>query len=235
MAISAIDMAGRNEPAAIRVLIVADHTLLRASIARLLEDTLDMVVVGVASEADEALAAIEEVHPDLVLMGSSTPGQNRGWATQRIHTAHPEVHILVLSSDEDCADVLDALDAGAVGYLLKDSHPEQLLAGIRAAVSGGSPLAPHAAREVLAAWRALRQPRELTPRGLDVLLLLAEGLPNKVIARRLGIREKTVKGHVTQVFHALGVTDRTQAALWVERHDLSPRQQRRREQLRAEA
>jgi DNA-binding NarL/FixJ family response regulator len=234
MAISAIDMSGRNEPAAIRVLIVADHALLRAGIARLLEETLDMVVVGEAS-AEEALAAVEDLHPDLVLMESSMPGQNQGSATRRIHTAHPEVHILVLSSDADCADVLDALDAGAVGYLVKDSRPEELLSGIRAAVSGGSPLAPHAAREVLAAWRDLRQPRELTPRELDVLLLLAEGLPNKVIARRLGIGEKTVKGHVTRVFHALGVTDRTQAALRVERQGLSPHQQRRREQLRAEA
>jgi DNA-binding NarL/FixJ family response regulator len=219
----------------IRVLIVDDHALMRAGIARLLEQSSDMVVVGEASDGEEAIAAVDELRPHLVLMDLSMPRLDGSAATRRIHEAHPDVRILVLSSYVDRTDVLDALDAGAVGYLLKDSRPEELLLGIRSALTDGSPLAPRAAREVLTAWRDMHEPGELTARELDVLVLLAEGMPNKVIAQRLGIAEKTVKAHVTHVFHALDVTDRTQAALWVERHGLSPRQQQRRDQLRAEA
>jgi DNA-binding NarL/FixJ family response regulator len=221
--------------AAIRVLIVDDHALMRAGIARLLEQSSDIVVVGEASDGEEAFTAVDELRPDLVLMDLSMPRLDGSAATRRIHEAHPDVRILVLSSYVDRTDVLDALDAGAVGYLLKDSRPEELLLGIRTALGDGSPLAPRAAREVLTAWRGMHEPGELTTRELDVLVLLAEGLPNKVIAQRLGIAEKTVKSHVTHVFDALGVTDRTQAALWVERHGLSPRQQQRRDQLRAAA
>jgi DNA-binding NarL/FixJ family response regulator len=220
---------------AIRVLIADDHALMRAGIARLLEQAGDIEVVGEASDGEEAIAAVDELRPDLVLMDLSMPRLNGSAATRRILEAHPDVRILVLSSYVDRTDVLDALDAGAVGYLLKDSRPEELLHGIRSASSDGSPLAPRAAREVLTAWRNMHEPDEMTARERDVLVLLAEGMPNKVIAQRLGIAEKTVKAHVTHVFHALGVTDRTQAALWVERHGLSPRQQQRRDQLRAAA
>jgi len=129
--------------------------------------------------------------------------------------------------------VLQALDAGAIGYLLKDLRPDDLLRDIRAAAADESPMAPRAAREVVTAWREARTPGELTERELDVLLVLADGASNKVIAQRLNIAEKTVKSHVTHIFQTLGVTDRTQAALWVERHGLSPSQQRRREELRA--
>jgi DNA-binding NarL/FixJ family response regulator len=218
----------------VRVVIVDDHALVRAGIAQLLEQTDDIVVVGEASDGEEAVAAVEALKPDLVLMDLSMPRLDGSAATRRIHRTHPDVRIVVLSSYVDRADVLDALDAGAVGYLLKDARPDELLSGIRSAVGDGAPLAPRAAREVVSAWRDVHEPSELTTRELDVLILLGEGLPNKVIAQRLGISEKTVKAHVTHIFEALGVTDRTQAALWVGRHGLSPRQQERREQLRAE-
>ena len=109
------------------------------------------------------------------------------------------------------------------------------MAGIRSALSQGAPLSPLAAKEVVGAWQEMRQPSNLTTRELDVLYLLGEGLPNKVIALRLGIAEKTVKAHVTHIFEALGVTDRTQAALWVDRHGLSLRQRRGHQPLRAVA
>jgi DNA-binding NarL/FixJ family response regulator len=218
----------------IGVLLVDDHALIRAGLARLLEQVDDFVVVGEASDGEEAVHAVEALHPDVVLMDLSMPGVDGGAATRRIHQAHPEVRILVLSSYVDRRYVLDALDAGASGYLLKDSRPEDLVLGIRSVLADEAPLAPRAAREVLTAWRDVHEPGELTAREHDVLVLLADGLPNKVIAQRLGIAEKTVKAHVTHVFNALGVTDRTQAALWVERHGLSPRLQERRERLLAE-
>ncbi|MEA2317736.1 MAG: hypothetical protein QOD44_1925 [Solirubrobacteraceae bacterium] len=226
-------MSLSDPPGAIRVLIVDDHALMRAGIAQLLEQSSDIEVVGEASDGEQALTAVDQLLPDLVLMDLSMPRLDGTTATRRIHEAHPEVRVLVLSSYVDRTDVLDALDAGAVGYMLKDSPPAELLLGIRSALGEGSPLAPRAAREIVTAWRDLHEPGELTTRELDVLVLLAEGQPNKVIAQRLGIAEKTVKAHVTHVFHALGVTDRTQAALWVERHGLSPRQEERRAQLRA--
>ena len=218
---------------AIRVLLVDDHALIRAGLARLLGESDDIAVVGEAADGEEALVKVAELQPDLVLMDLSMPRLDGAGATRRILETYPDVRILVLSSFVDRAGVLDALDAGAVGYLLKDSRPEELLLGIRSALAQGAPLAPRAAQELVCAWRDLHEPGVLTTRELDVLVLLADGLPNKVIAQRLGIAEKTVKAHVTHVFHALGVTDRTQAALWVERHGLSPRQQERREQLRA--
>ena len=217
----------------IRVVIVDDHALVRAGIATLLGQTRDVQVVGEAADGEEAVRVVEEQRPDLVLMDLSMPGMDGSAATRIIHETHPDVRIVILSSYVDRVDVLGALEAGAVGYLLKDAHPDELLAGIRSAVSQGSPLAPKAAREVVDAWRDVREPSELTTRELDVLVLLGEGLPNKLIAQRLGIAEKTVKAHVTHIFEAIGVTDRTQAALWVGRHGLSPRQQQRREQLRA--
>jgi DNA-binding NarL/FixJ family response regulator len=115
--------------------------------------------------------------------------------------------------------VLGALDAGALGYLLKDSEPEEILGGIRAAARGEAPLAPKAAGELLAS-RAGQRDAALTERERDVLRLVSEGLPNKLIARRLEISEKTVKAHLTRVFERIGVSDRTQAALWAHRHGI---------------
>jgi len=111
-----------------------------------------------------------------------------------------------------------ALDAGASGYLLKDAEPGELLAGVRAAARGDAPLAARAAREVLAARHEDRPALDLSPRERDVLRLVGKGLPNKRIARELGITEKTVKAHLTSIFQRIGVTDRTQAALWAQRN-----------------
>jgi DNA-binding NarL/FixJ family response regulator len=223
------DLSPALLPAVIRVLIVDDHTLLRAGIAQLLGHTSDIVLVGEAADGAEAIEAVAELLPDVVLMDLSMPGLDGCAATRRIHDVYPDVRIVVLSSYVDRSDVLDALDAGAVGYLLKDSRPEELVLGIRSAAGDGSPLAPRAAREVLTDWRHTHEPRELTTRERDVLALLADGMANKLIAYRLGISEKTVKGHVTRIFQVLGVSDRTQAALWVGRHGLPAAQRERRD------
>jgi DNA-binding NarL/FixJ family response regulator len=233
MAVNVTDMSDAKGPAAIRVVVVGDQVLLRAGLARLLEHSSDIVVVGEASDGEAALTAVGELRPDLVLMDLSMPRLDGSAATRRMHEAHPDVRILVLSSDVVSTGVLDALDAGAVGYLLMDSRPEELLHGIRSVLGQRSPLTPRPTHGVVVAWRDVPEWAVLTARELDVLVLIAEGLPNKVVARRLGIAEKTVKAHVTRVFHALRVSDRTQAALWVQRHGIPPLQQRRREQLRA--
>jgi len=143
-------------------------------------------------------------------------------ATRRIVSAHDgAVSVVVLTSFADREQVIEALDAGASGYLLKDAEPEELVRGIRAAARGEAPLAPRAAREVLAARSAPRPDAELSTREREVLVLVARGLPNKRIARELEISEKTVKAHLTSVFQRIGVTDRTQAALWAQRNGIA--------------
>jgi DNA-binding NarL/FixJ family response regulator len=147
-------------------------------------------------------------------------------ATRRVIAEAPHAQVVVLTSFVDRDRVVDALAAGAIGYLLKDAEPHELRDAIRAAARGESPLDPRAARTVLTA-RAEPDPLEaLSSREREVLGLLLEGLPNKLIARRLDITEKTVKSHLTRIFREIGVTDRTQAALWAERHGLGPGQRR---------
>jgi DNA-binding NarL/FixJ family response regulator len=130
------------------------------------------------------------------------------------------VQVVVLTSFVDRERVVDALDAGAIGYLLKDAEPEDLIRGVHAAAAGGSPLDPRAARTMLGAQRASSPLDDLTDRERQVLTLVAEGLPNKQIARRLDISEKTVKAHLTSAFRTIGVDDRMQAGLWARRNGL---------------
>jgi DNA-binding NarL/FixJ family response regulator len=134
------------------------------------------------------------------------------------------VAVVVLTSFSDRERILRALDAGAVGYLLKDAEPDELARALEAAARGESPLDPRAAGAVLSARRSAAPALELSEREREVLLMVAEGLPNKLIARDLGISEKTVKAHLTSVFRRIGVTDRTQAALWAERNGLTRRE-----------
>src|SRR5204863_940937 len=166
---------------------------------------------------EEAIALAGEYQPDVVLMDLSMPGVDGIEATRRLMAEQPESRVVILTSFSDRERILDALDAGAVGYLLKDAEPDELLRGVRAAARGESPLAPKAAQAVLEARAQSRPAADLTARERDVLELVADGLANKQIARRLGIAEKTVKTHLTNVFQRIGVTDRTQAALWARR------------------
>jgi DNA-binding NarL/FixJ family response regulator len=199
------------------VLLADDHDVVRRGLGALLQGAAGFSVVGAATDGAEAVALAAEHDPDVVLMDLSMPGMDGIEATRRLTSERPDVRVVVLTSFSDRERILDALDAGAVGYLLKDSEPDELLRGIQAAARGESPLAPKAARAVLTARAESRPAADLTAREQEVLDLLAEGLANKQIARRLGIAEKTVKAHLTSVFQRIGVTDRTQAALWAQR------------------
>jgi DNA-binding NarL/FixJ family response regulator len=203
----------------IRVLIVDDHHVVRAGLEQLIGAADDLEVVGVARNgADGAEMAISE-RPDVALMDLSMPGVDGIEATRRIRSHAPEVRVVVLTSFSDRERILDAIDAGAVGYLLKDAEPEDLVRGIRAAATGGSPLDPKAASTILTrSSERVGGPAFLTDREREVLQLVAAGLPNKHIAARLQISEKTVKSHLTSIFQRIDVTDRTQAALWAHRH-----------------
>jgi DNA-binding NarL/FixJ family response regulator len=207
----------------IRVVIAEDHALVRSGLAELLSAPDDIEVVGAVANGEEAIAAAADLDPDVVLMDISMPVMDGIEATRRIARTGETPRVVVLTSFSDRDRILGALDAGAVGYLLKDAEPDELLRGVRAAARGESPLAPKAASAVLTA-RAERRTggaEELSPREREVLGLVAEGLPNKLIAQRLDISEKTVKAHLTRVFQQIGVTDRTQAALWAERQGLT--------------
>ena len=201
----------------IRLLLAEDHSLVRAGLADLLGNVGDFDLVAAAADGSEAVALAAEHRPDVVLMDLLMPELDGIEATRRIVQADPAVQVVVLTSFSDRERILAALDAGAIGFMLKDAEPDELFRGIRAAARGESPLAPKAAREVLLA-RSPHGERGLTERELDVLGLVRAGLSNKLIARRLDISEKTVKAHMTSIFQRIGVSDRTQAALWAERH-----------------
>ncbi|MCW2920232.1 MAG: liaR 5 [Thermoleophilia bacterium] len=200
----------------IRVGIVDDHSVVRAGLRRLLEATDGIEVVGEAADGRVAIALAAESMPDVLLMDLSMPTLGGIDATREIHAASPGIAVLVLTSFAEHDDVLRALDAGAAGYILKDCEPDELLAAIRAAASGDAPLDARAARAVLLDRRATTDV-DLSPREAEVLQAIGRGLPNKLIARELGIAEKTVKAHLTRIYGLIGVSDRTQAALWVHR------------------
>lgn len=202
----------------ITVLIADDHTMVRAGLASLLATADDIDVAGTASNGLEAVERYEELHPDVVLMDLSMPLLDGIAATRQIVAGDPDARIIALTSLTEEGRILDALQAGATGYLVKDADPNELFGAIRDAAAGNSPLDPRAARVLLANQRGLQPARDLSAREEEVLRLVANGLANKAIARRLGISERTVKAHLTSVFQRLGVTDRTQAALWAREH-----------------
>ncbi len=213
----------------ITVVLVDDHAMVRHGLQRLLSADAGIEVVGTAQDGSEAVGVVARARPDVVLMDLQMPGVDGVEATRRVVAAAREegvkLQVVVLTSFSDRERIVAALDAGAVGYLLKDAEPQDLLDGIYAAARGESPLHPRAARELLEARSSATPPHppvELTPREAEVLGLVRQGLANKQIARRLGISERTVKAHLTSTFQRIGVVDRTQAALWAERNGVSP-------------
>ena len=207
--------------AAIRVLIADDHPVVRQGLRTYLELQPDIEVAGEAGGGIEAAAQAERLAPDVVLLDMVMPGGDGLEALRRIRAGAGSPRVVMLTSFPADERVVEAMRAGAAGYLLKDAQPSELLAAIRSAHAGGAPLHPDAAARVLGALR--RPPAaapELTARERDVLTLVARGMANKAIAQQLSLSEKTVKAHVSAILRKLDVTDRTQAALRAVREHL---------------
>jgi DNA-binding NarL/FixJ family response regulator len=204
----------------IRVLIADDQSLVRAGFRLVLENHPDIEVVGEASNGREAVYSAGRLSPDVVLMDIRMPELDGIGATREI-TARDQARVLVLTTYDLDEYVYDALQAGASGFLLKDTPPEQLADGIRAVAGGEALLAPTVTRRLIEEFtRVGRGPRErppeldeLTPREVEVLTLLARGLSNAEIAAELVLGETTVKTHVTHVLGKLGLRDRVQAVV----------------------
>ena len=203
----------------VSVLVVDDHPMVRRGLLDLLGTAPDLDVVGTGVDGADAVRLADELRPEVVLLDLSMPTMDGVEATRAVLAVSPASRIVILTSFSETERILAALEAGAVGYLLKDAEPDELLRGVRAAARGEAPFSARAATALLPT--APRPAHRLTPREQQVLLLVAEGLPNKTVARRLGISEKTVKAHLTSVFTTLGVSDRTSAALWAQRHGLT--------------
>jgi len=193
----------------IRVLVADDHPVVRSGLAGLLAVEPDVEVVGEAGDGAAAVSMARALMPDLVLMDLRMPGVDGAAATAQITDELPGVHVLVLTTYETDTDILRAVEAGATGYLLKDTPRDQLVAGVRAAARGESALSPSVARRLVQQLRG--DAERLTPRELEVLSGVARGLSNAAIGRELFITEATVKTHLLRMFGKLGVDDRTHA------------------------
>jgi NarL family two-component system response regulator LiaR len=207
----------------IRVLIADDHAVVRQGLRTFLELQVDVVVVADVADGEAALAAAAEHDPDVVLMDLVMPGMGGVEAIRQLREARPAARVLVLTSFLDDEKLFPAVRAGAAGYLLKDVEPEELVRAIRTVADGEALLHPAVAARLMEEVSEAPRPaaeEALTARERDVLELIARGMPNKLIARELGIAEKTVKTHVSSILGKLGLTDRTQAALYAVRSGL---------------
>jgi DNA-binding NarL/FixJ family response regulator len=194
----------------IRVLVVDDHPVVRSGLIGMLDVEDDLEVVGEAADGEEAVIRVRELTPDVVLMDLRMPRLDGAGATRRIVAAHPPCRVLVLTTYDTDADIVRAVEAGATGYLLKDTPRVQLVDAVRAAARGDTVLAPPVAARLVS---RLRGPaiETLTPREAQVLAAVAQGLSNARIGQELRIGEATVKTHLLRVFAKLGVDDRTRA------------------------
>ncbi|MGW8566973.1 response regulator [Isoptericola sp. NPDC055881] len=206
----------------IRVVVADDEALLRAGIVRLVESAADLEVVGEAADGAEAVRLVRAERPDALLLDMRMPVMDGLDATLTVRREHPETAVVVLTSFLTDDYVLPALRAGATGYLLKDSTPDELHQGIRAAVAGDAILSPAVTRHLLAAAgddtsgrraEARRRLDRLAPKERDVVEALADGLSNAGIAARLYLAESTVKAYLASAMSKLGTTNRTQTAI----------------------
>jgi DNA-binding NarL/FixJ family response regulator len=200
------------------VLLVDDHQMVRAGLATLVDAADDLQVVGQAADGRAAVELVGQLAPDVVLMDLSMPVMDGVEATREVLALSPETRVVVLTSFSDRERVSEALAAGAIGYLLKDCEPGELLAAVRSAAAGHVPLDPRIARVLLPTSGGPKPGDGLSTREREVLHHVAEGLANKQIGRKLGISERTVKAHLGRVFREIGVADRTSAALWARDH-----------------
>lgn len=193
----------------VRVLVVDDHPVVRAGIVGLLAGEADLTVVGEAGDGEQACAMATDLQPDVVLMDLRMPVLDGAAATARILAAVPSARVVVLTTYETDADILRAVEAGATGYLLKDTPRDDLVAAVRAVAGGETVLAPSVARRLVHGVRTASE--RLTARELDVLRAVARGGSNAQIGTELFISEATVKTHLLRIFTKLGVDDRTRA------------------------
>jgi DNA-binding NarL/FixJ family response regulator len=210
----------------LRVFLADDHAIVRSGIRGYLELTDDLTLVGEAASGRDALdrlAALESAGrlPDVVLMDLVMPGMDGIEATRQIKARWPDAEVVVVTSFGERAKVTAALQAGAAGYLLKDADVDQVATAVRAAAAGQCHLDPAVARLLADSMRGPRPAADtLTPRERQVLAELASGLTNQQIAGRLAVTERTVRAHVSGILAKLGLTSRTQAAVWAAQHDL---------------
>jgi len=213
----------------IRVLLADDHELFRQGVRRLLESAPDLEVVGEAATGQDTVRLVEELAPDIVLLDIAMPALSGIEAARLIKTASPRTGIIMLTVHADEEFLFEAIKAGAMGYLLKDASAEELIRAIRVIHSGEGLLAPSMAAKVMREFARTREQHELAPmltaltnREVEILQHVAAGLANKEIAARLGISERTVKNHLSNIMEKLHVNSRTQAAVYALRSGLVP-------------
>jgi DNA-binding NarL/FixJ family response regulator len=212
----------------IRIVVVEDHALVREGTIELLEREPGCTVAGQAGSAEEALRLIRDLRPDVALVDVELPGMNGIALARAVAEQAPDTRVIILSAYDDYAYVIGALEAGVSGYLLKTSTARELGNAVRTAAGGALVLDEAISRRLNRRWRSGSgsQPPAFTPRETEVLNLIARGLPNKQIASQLGLGLRTVETHVSSVLGKLGVSSRTEAALYAVSHhalDAGPR------------
>jgi DNA-binding NarL/FixJ family response regulator len=221
-------------PEPIRVIVADDQTAVREGLVTLLELLDDVTVVAAAADGEQAIAGTLEHAPDVVLMDLRMPGIDGVAATRRIRTEVPATHVVVLTTYSDDASILEALDAGALGYLTKDAGRAEIARALHAAAAGQSVLDPTVAARLVTAARRTDSPATmqaptppgglpdgLTTREAEVITLIAAGLDNRAIARRLYLSDATVKTHINHAFAKIGATSRAQAVTYAYQHGLA--------------
>lgn len=212
----------------IRVLIADDHTMVRQGLKQILELENDMTVIAQAPNGEEAIKLAKECSPDVILMDINMPGMNGLQAIKEMKEDNIPSKIIVLTIHEDREYLFKTIQMGAEGYVLKDAEPGILLEAIRSVNRGQSYIQANMTRELVKEFNKITlhdktkgEESNLTAREIEVLELIAEGMINKEIAKRLYISEKTVKNHVSNIFRKLNVSDRTQAAIYAFKHNMT--------------